>query len=130
MFEVNGSTSTANCTDGTSSTVAVAETIRNVWNGVPPTWGHAGHVQVGIAPDMPWNTGITVWQPDPVLWTSNPAANKIGRLVNWASAGSLHSNGCHFLMGDGAVRYVNQNISDLTLSNICRMADGQTASEF
>ena len=129
MFASNSGTNTAHCKDGTSNTAFVTETVRNVWNGVPPAWGHAGHVQVGIAPDMPWNVGINKWG-NVNSWPNNIAAYQQGRLVNWAAAGSTHAAGCHMLMGDGAVRFVSQNISDKTLTLISRIADNQPIGEF
>lgn len=129
MFGANTSTSTKHCTDGTSNTAFVTETVRNVWNGVPPAWGHAGHVQVGIAPDMSWNVGINKWGAPP-SWPNNISAYQPGRLVNWAAAGSMHKGGCHILMGDGAVRFVNETISDTTLTWISRVADGKAVGDF
>lgn len=129
MFASNSSKTAAACTDGLSNTIFVGETVRNVWNGVPPTWGHAGHVQVGIAPDMSWNVGINRWGKPPA-WPNDPNAFQYGRLVNWAAAGSMHSGGCHMLMGDGAVRFISQNISDATLTFLCRSADGKAIGEF
>ncbi len=129
MFEANSSTNTTHCKDGTAYTIFVSETVRNVWNGVPPAWGHAGHVQVGIAPDFSWNTGINRWG-DPAHWPYTSAAYQYGRLVNWAAPGSMHAGGCHMLMGDGAVRFVNQTIADATLGAISRISDNQTAGEF
>ena len=129
MFGANSSTNTTYCKDGLSSTAFVTETVRNVWNGVPPAWGHAGHVQVGVAPDMAWNVGINKWG-NVSSWPNNAGAFQQGRLVNWAAAGSLHAAGCHMLMGDGAVRFVNQNIADATLISVSRIADGKPAGEF
>jgi hypothetical protein len=129
MFASGSSTNTTHCKDGTANTFFMAETVRNVWNGVPPAWGHAGHVQVGIAPDMAWNVGINRWG-DVAHWPNNASAFQLGRLVNWAAAGSTHAGGCHFLMGDGAVRFVNQNIADATLINLCRIADNQQVGNF
>lgn len=129
MFAANSSTSMKHCTDGGSNTAFVTETVRNVWNGVPPAWGHAGHVMVGIAPDMSWNVGINKWGAPPA-WPNNISAYQQGRLVNWAAAGSLHKGGCHMLMGDGAVRFVNETINDTTLTWISRISDGRTVGNF
>ena len=129
MFAANSSTGVKHCTDGTSNTAFVTETVRNVWNGVPPTWGHAGHVMVGIAPDMSWNVGINKWG-QPNSWPNNAGAFQQGRLVNWAAAGSMHRGGCHMLMGDGAVRFVSETINDTTLTYISRIADGKSTGQF
>lgn len=134
MFANNSSSSMRNCTDGTSNTAFVTETVRNVWNGVPPAWGHAGHVQVGIALDMPWHVGINKWGNASAAWPG-PGYNAAdyvqrGRLLNWAAGGSLHGGGCHMLMGDGAVRFINQNISDTTLTYLSRSSDNKVVGDF
>lgn len=129
MFASNSSTNLAHCKDGASNTAFVTETVRNVWNGVPPTWGHAGHVQVGIALDMDWNIGINKWG-NPPAWPNNASAFQYGRLVNWAAAGSLHQGGCHIMMGDGAVRFVSQTINDVTVQRISRSSDNQSVGNF
>lgn len=129
MFASNSSSSLTHCTDGASNTAFVTETVRNVWNGQPPAWGHAGHVQVGVALDMSWNVGINKWG-NVNSWPNNAGAYEKGRLVNWAAAGSLHGDGCHILMGDGAVRFVSQNINNTTLTWISRISDGQSVGSY
>jgi prepilin-type N-terminal cleavage/methylation domain-containing protein len=125
-FAANSSSKIEDIKDGASNTALVTETIRSVWNGVPPAWGHAGHVQVGIALDNPWTPGINLWQyPDPGHTTATP-----GTLCNWASAGSVHDGGCHILLGDGAVRFVSQNINAQTLLRLHRVRDRQPIGEF
>jgi prepilin-type N-terminal cleavage/methylation domain-containing protein len=126
VFASNSSTKLDDIKDGTSNTAAVTETIRYVYNGVPPAWGHGGHVQVGIALDnLGQSPGINWWQ-----YTTNPATKIPGRLANWASAGSNHVGGCHILLGDGAVRFVSENIDLQTQLRIHRMRDGQTVGNF
>jgi len=125
MFAANGSTRIEDVKDGSSNTLMVTETIRNVWNGVPPAWGHGGHVQVGIALDMSWTPGINLW-----TYPGYPQSYQVGRLANWASAGSLHTGGCHGLMGDGAVRFISQNIDYNTLLRLHYMRDGQPVGDF
>lgn len=131
VFGAMRSTKIDDIKDGTSNTAIVTETVRNVWNGVPPTWGHGGHVQVGIALDMPWVPGINQWGQGP--WPgggTSSSAYQPGRLVNWAAAGSLHVGGCHMLLGDGAVKFVSENTDNATLLRLHRMRDNQTVGNF
>jgi prepilin-type N-terminal cleavage/methylation domain-containing protein/prepilin-type processing-associated H-X9-DG protein len=126
IFTADFSCDIAAIKDGTSNTVAVTETIREVWNGVPPAWGHAGHVQMGI--DLS-RYPINTWQYGP----NDPAyaaSKKIGRLAEWGTAGSLHTGGCQVLMGDGSVRFVSENIDNNTRRYLHFRADGQTIGEF
>jgi prepilin-type N-terminal cleavage/methylation domain-containing protein len=126
MFATSWSNGIEAVRDGTSNTAMVTETIREVWNGQPPAWGHAHHVGVGI--DLSWYP-INTW----VFGPNNPTylyMEKKGRLSNWASAGSLHTGGCHVLLGDGAVKFISENIDTGTRQRLHYRADGQPTGEF
>ena len=44
--------------------------------------------------------------------------------------GSLHTGGCHFLMGDGTVKFISSNINLAILQNLSRTADGLVIGAF
>jgi prepilin-type N-terminal cleavage/methylation domain-containing protein len=44
--------------------------------------------------------------------------------------GSKHVGGCHMLLGDGAVRFVSNNVDRTTFTNLCGRADGLTVGDF
>jgi prepilin-type N-terminal cleavage/methylation domain-containing protein/prepilin-type processing-associated H-X9-DG protein len=125
MFGNNSSTKIEDVKDGSSNTLMVTETIRNVWNGQPPAWGHGGWVQVGIALDCPWTPGINLF-----TYPGYPSTFQAGRLANWASAGSLHTGGCNAVLADGSVRFLSQTINNTTLLALHRMRDGQILGDF
>lgn len=43
---------------------------------------------------------------------------------------SFHVGGGHFLMGDGAVRFISQNIDPITFRNLAHRADGKMLKDF
>jgi prepilin-type processing-associated H-X9-DG protein len=48
----------------------------------------------------------------------------------WASARSRHSGGVNAATGDGAVRFVSDDIDQFVWRNVCSRADGETTSGF
>ena len=53
-----------------------------------------------------------------------------GRLGEWGDPGSTHVGGLHVLMGDGAVRFVSENIDTTTRNNLANISDGNVLGEF
>jgi hypothetical protein len=51
-------------------------------------------------------------------------------LAQYGTPGSTHTGGCHFLMGDGTVRFVSQNINAQTLVNLGTISGSETIGEF
>jgi hypothetical protein len=49
---------------------------------------------------------------------------------NFATSRSRHVGGSHVLLGDGAIRFVSENISLTTWQNLAWMADGNVLGEF
>lgn len=47
-----------------------------------------------------------------------------------ANFGSQHVGGCHFVLCDGSVRFISQNIDMTTYRNLGNRADGQVLGEF
>ncbi len=43
---------------------------------------------------------------------------------------AFHTGGCHFLMADGAVRFVNKNIASFTFAGLITSSKGETISNF
>jgi prepilin-type N-terminal cleavage/methylation domain-containing protein len=114
--------------DGSSNTAMVCETVRNVWNGVPPAWGHAAWVCHGV--DLSWQP-INDWgEKQPVSWGTFADRYKIGRLAQWMAPGSSHIGGMHVLMGDGRVIFINENINSATKANLGHLRDGNVLGDF
>jgi type II secretory pathway pseudopilin PulG len=120
-FGENSKCSMRDLSDGSSNTVMMSETTREVYNGRGNAWGYRGHVMVGI-----WfaqnkiNDWFVYWVPQ-----STP-----GTLVSWAYPGSLHTGGLHVVLGDGAVRFISENIDTTTRTKLGYIGDGQPVGEF
>ena len=120
MFGDNSNCQMRDLTDGSSNTVAMAETTRTVANGHATAWGYRGHVMVGIwLAERPIN-----------LWFFNGTTFPRGTLGSWAQPGSLHTGGMHVLMGDGAVRFISENMDASIRTNLAYISDGKTVGEF
>ena len=119
MFGENSTTRSADVTDGTSKTIAVGETLFDVWNGTCPAWAYRGWVQVGVNP-AGWNAGINDW-----TWFDWLPAPRVGQLGSWAFPGSLHPGGCHFVLADGSVQFFSEATPQTLLERLAAMADGQ-----
>jgi prepilin-type N-terminal cleavage/methylation domain-containing protein len=126
MFGQNSNCPISQVTDGMSNTFMIAETCFQVYNGRCPAWGYRGWVMGGIDPtqsqEATYGQGINEW-----LYSSDPNP-LVGTLGTWSSAGSLHSGGCYFAMGDGTVRFVNQSTPWTILHQMSTIADGTIAN--
>ncbi|MEZ6130185.1 MAG: DUF1559 domain-containing protein [Planctomycetaceae bacterium] len=128
LFGENSYSKLSACTDGLSNTLAMGEKTLETYNGRTGGWLHAGWVDVGIDPLGRWNltypaTGINVWN-------YNNVSNVVGKRASWYTCASLHTGGAQFVLGDGSVRFVSENVDLNTLTYLCRAADGQVIGEF
>jgi len=131
MFGENSTSRIAEVTDGLSNTIAMGETTNLVANGTTPAWAYRGWVQIGVDPAPAFHGGgINTWMSN---WTNPPdpartQAPKVGKVGSWSWPGSLHPSGCHFLFGDGSVRFITENTPRTTMNQLAAIADGQAAT--
>lgn len=112
-FGENSNTRLTDITDGTSNTFMIGESTVTVSNGEPNPWGYRGWVQTGVDP----NGGLNIWY--------NPSGTpQVGNLASWGQAGSLHTGGCFFAMGDGSVRFISDSTSSTILYQTAVISDG------
>jgi prepilin-type N-terminal cleavage/methylation domain-containing protein/prepilin-type processing-associated H-X9-DG protein len=124
IFGENSTTRIADVTDGTSSTIALAEVTFDYANpgGRASGWAYRSNFMVGTNPGL---AGINAWQS---AWTNPPdptrPAVRVGRLGRWGATGSFHPQGCNLLFADGSVRFGNEETSIPLLDRLSLMADG------
>ena len=145
MFGTESSCRMADLRDGSSNVVMLCETTLGIKDGRTAPWGYTNWTGAGV--DISWNpgtggcvsllglgraSGINYWPC--CSWSTSgwyPCTNKIpGQLAHWNRAGSTHAGGCHAVMADGSVRFINQNADRVTLRRISLIADGQPVGEF
>ncbi len=114
MFGENSGSRPASVVDGLSNTLMVGETTLNVYNGRTSSWGYRGWVMTGVDVET---TGINRWY----YAVGVPVIPE--RLGSWGQAGSSHTAGAHFTMGDGSVRFLSENMNLTLLTNLAKMAD-------
>ena len=119
MFEDNSYCRFRDVTDGTSNTVAVAETRFDVYNGEAPAWGFRGWVMIGIDIGT-YGINQTVYG----------GVDRAPALASWAYSGSHHVGGCHVLLADGSTRFISENMDTTTRRRLATMADDEPLGEF
>jgi prepilin-type N-terminal cleavage/methylation domain-containing protein/prepilin-type processing-associated H-X9-DG protein len=107
-------------TDGTSNTVAIGESVCNpnfaTGDGPGNTWMNTA--AVGATTAVPINTVNNIQTNASVAWDRK-----------W-SFSSMHTGGAHFLMADGAVRFISNNISMTTYRDLSTLAGAEVIGEF
>ena len=116
-FWSNSNTKIRDLTDGTSNTLLIGETARgrvgaNTYNG--GIW--VGYYDNG-------KTASCVWK------TENHPGSLINGTLAWAFS-SQHTGGAHFLLADGGVRFISENIDGTTYENLGKISDGNVIGEF
>ncbi|MES2793627.1 MAG: DUF1559 domain-containing protein [Planctomycetota bacterium] len=114
-FGINASARIADIVDGTSNTMLLIETPYKKCNKVyGPFFQAATHTHFIVPTEYGINQAWGGCNGVPYAW----------------GAGSAHVGGCHALMGDGAVRFISQNMNNATLLSIVTIGKGDIPGEF
>lgn len=128
-FGVNSKVGLSKITDGSSNVIIVGERYSplqvngeanntkwfgpGTWVGAPNNHYHGPTMIMGEA-TFPINYNFNSGSPRPQS----------------TGFGSLHTGGCHFLMGDGAVRFLSESMDVTVLRQLSRVADGAAVSGY
>ena len=137
-FAVNSRRNFSAFTDGLSNTILVGERRS-------PGTEYANGTTMAIGGDGIWagtlNAGVLAAGNALILGETASAINTNNATATPSSGGttggyhlssfsSTHVGGAHFLMGDGAVRFISENVSMPTFWYLGAISDGQVIGEF
>lgn len=115
--------------DGLSNTIIIGER-RSLTTGTVPYGGDT--IWGGVGDELLTTPGIGVYLA--VGETASPintVGNTFQTAANRASGfSSLHVGGAHFLLGDGSVRFISENINSLNYIYLAGISDGNIVGEF
>jgi hypothetical protein len=141
-FASNSCSGLQHLLDGSSHTVIVGERYtpmnpgrllnpnpvgHGTWVGVPSEGAGGGHTVLG-------DTAVDVTAPADSSGALAPASypingNKAQR-GQTTGFGSMHHGGCHFLLGDGSVRFMSENMDVEAYRHLGSINDGTLAADF
>jgi len=117
-------------TDGTSNTIMVGEILPACNDHRSGWWDYNGMGNAHASTSVPINTMTTCEVP---YRRDNPPFPACRAMSNWNLSWGFrsgHVGGAQFLMGDGAVRFISENIDYRTYQNLGSRNDGQVLGEF
>lgn len=136
-FGANSKRGFRDMTDGSSNCIVVGERYTPQASSATAavigdaSWVGATDNGAGGATATPWPSILGQ------AMVLGEATNPINYLYTGSNArplstgfGSTHTGGCHFLMGDGTVRFISQNINANTLRSLSRVNDGNVIGDF
>jgi prepilin-type N-terminal cleavage/methylation domain-containing protein len=118
VFGMSSSTKLRDIQDGTSTTFLVGERRLDSEGYSAGVWISAGfgHARILAGPAVVGTCG-----------------NRIGINSRWSKVigfSSFHTGGAQFVLADGSVRFVSENINSLTFRRLGEMNDGKTLGNF
>lgn len=124
-FYINSKRNFSAFSDGLSNTIVVGERRSVGTQGSTTVGGEAiwpGTYAGGSGPADAYILG------DTASTINNSSATSVPNRTDGFS--SLHVGGAHFLMGDGAIRFISENIFSTTYANLASIADNNVIGDF
>jgi prepilin-type N-terminal cleavage/methylation domain-containing protein len=144
VFGHNGAARIRDMTDGSSNTIAFGEARQGIGSDTIPGIVNTAHSSAWSA--YSWVSNFVVCHPNEnanhinnVRYHINgprnvpgmtSGGNKLRVNHHGGTASSAHVGGAHFLLGDGAVKFLNENIGVAQYATLMYMADGELSGEF
>lgn len=147
IFGANSRVNIGAMTDGTSNSIVIGERYtpnapgvttlgsqpvgHGVWVGAPNPATVDGYA--AILGDTAVSATLANALPTPfapVSYRINGNNNGVAIRGQTSGFGSLHVGGCHFLLGDGTVRYISENIDTTIYRNLGTINDGNPIGDF
>jgi len=133
VFSANSRISFRDITDGTSNTVAIGEVPYGV-NGQTSSTGilidYRGSVWLGVTAEGARSNVATHQTLRGIPASGTPSTAYVINGTNAFSFGSHHVGGAQFLLGDGSVRLISENVDGLILNHLADRSDGQVIGEY
>ena len=116
--------------DGVSNTLFVGEKLTT---GESLSWASGTRVSLrngGTAINFDSNSGRFGMAADPEVEPPAGADGAAAALLKVGGFSSSHVGGCHFAIGDGAVRFISQNINQNVYKDLFNRADGSLPRDY
>ncbi len=127
LFGENSRVGIRDMTDGSSNSIVVGErwTIRNA------AATDVGHATWAGCLNRNTDEGQAAVLGDTfVRMNADTDGNPATRQDNTTGFASFHVGGAHFLLGDGTVRFISENVDAVLYRNLSTVNDGQVVGEF
>jgi prepilin-type N-terminal cleavage/methylation domain-containing protein/prepilin-type processing-associated H-X9-DG protein len=140
-FGNNGSAKFGAISDGLTQTILIGETTLNLHSSAfRPTWGAGKHTGTfGIVEprrttnrtmNLRYQINQPLYESESSCAPNNVFDNPVCDKPNAWTFSSVHPGGAHFLLGDGSVRWISEDIDWITFCLMNFIHDGEPTGEF